>query len=174
MMARAGENAQGKHDRQLAGARAALEMVRDPEIPTLTIGDIGILRDVRRDATGRIEAVITPTYSGCPAMGVIESEIRAALDAAGLEDARISTVYSPAWTTDWITERGRRRLLESGIAPPAQSTGNKRALFGEVAVRCPRCDSGDTERVSEFGATACKALYRCRACAEPFEYFKCI
>jgi ring-1,2-phenylacetyl-CoA epoxidase subunit PaaD len=148
--------------------------VCDPELPALTIADIGILREVRLGGDRRIEVAITPTYSGCPAMGVIEIEIRAALAAAGFPDARIRTVYSPAWTTDWITEEGRRKLLESGIAPPAEASGSKRALFGEASVNCPRCESADTERVSEFGATPCKALYRCRHCAEPFEYFKCI
>ena len=155
-------------------AWAAAAAVPDPEVPVLTVADLGILRDVRLEDDGRAVAVITPTYSGCPAMLLIETEILRALDAAGFPDARVETVLSPAWTTDWLSEAGREKLRAFGIAPPAQASSAKRALFGETRVDCPRCGSGDTERVSEFGSTPCKAQYRCRACAEPFDHFKCI
>lgn len=152
-------------------ALAAAARVPDPEIPVLTIGDLGVLRDVRV-AGDIVEIDITPTYSGCPAMRVIEQDLAAALRAAGIEKFRIATVLSPAWTTDWLSAEGRRKLAEYGIAPPAGSAA-RHALFGSDAVRCPRCGSAQTERLAEFGSTACKALYRCRACAEPFDYFKC-
>ncbi len=152
-------------------ALAALQSVCDPEIPVLTIADLGVLRDVLvRD--GRVEVVITPTYSGCPAMNMIELEIEVALDRAGIPDAEVRTVLSPAWTTDWLSEEGHRKLRESGIAPPVQG-GARRALFGAEVVACPRCGSADTRRISEFGSTSCKALWSCRHCGEPFDYFKC-
>lgn len=152
-------------------AWAAAAQIVDPEIPVLSIADLGVLRDVR--VTGDIvEVVITPTYSGCPAMRMIEVELEAALRAAGIENLRISTVLAPAWTTDWLSDEGRRKLLAYGIAPPA-GKASRRALFGREGVACPRCASVDTERLAEFGSTSCKALYRCRACAEPFDYFKC-
>ncbi|MGO8916598.1 MAG: 1,2-phenylacetyl-CoA epoxidase subunit PaaD [Stellaceae bacterium] len=152
-------------------ALAAASCVVDPEIPVLTIGDLGVLRAVRLDGD-TVEIEITPTYSGCPAMRVIELELETALRDAGIGKFRISTVLSPAWTTDWLSEEGRRKLAEYGIAPPAGNT-SRRALFGADPVACPRCGAADTERISEFGSTACKALYRCRLCAEPFDYFKC-
>ncbi len=157
----------------IADVRSVLEDVRDPEIPILTIADLGILRDVAIE-NGEIVIVITPTYSGCPAMNTIEQDIRAALDAAGMAPARIETRLAPAWTTDWLSAAGRRKLLEVGIAPPAQRSTNKRLLGAAPAIACPQCGSQATERVSEFGSTACKALYRCRECLEPFDYFKCI
>jgi len=153
--------------------RALLDAVRDPEIPILTIADLGILRDVRID-NGNIVIVITPTYSGCPAMRTIEEDIRAALGASGIHGATIETRLAPAWTTDWLTAAGRQKLLEVGIAPPLGASSDKRSLAGAAAIQCPQCESSDTERVSEFGSTACKALYRCRQCLEPFDYFKCI
>lgn len=156
----------------LARAQAALAEVRDPELPFLTLSDMGILRDVR-DADGTIEVDITPTYSGCPATDVIRLDVETALARAGLERVRVRSVLSPAWTTDWLTEEARRKLRENGIAPPVKAAG-KRALFSAQEVTCPACASVDTERVSEFGSTPCKAHYRCRACREPFEYFKCI
>lgn len=152
-------------------ALAAASDVVDPEIPALTIADLGVLRAVRL-AGDTVEIEITPTYSGCPAMRVIETEIEAALRAAGIDKFRIATVLSPAWTTDWLSEEGRRKLAEYGIAPPA-GQASRRALFGAETVSCPRCGSAETERISEFGSTACKALYRCKRCAEPFDYFKC-
>jgi ring-1,2-phenylacetyl-CoA epoxidase subunit PaaD len=135
--------------------------VVDPEIPVLTIADLGVLREVAvRD--GRVEVAITPTYSGCPAMNMITLEIELALEREGFRDSKVRTVLSPAWTTDW----------EYGIAPP-QAASSRRALFGVQQVSCPQCGSGDTEVLSEFGSTSCKALWRCKSCREPFDYFKC-
>ena len=148
----------------------AAEVV-DPEIPVLTIADLGVLRDVAvRD--GRVEVTITPTYSGCPAMNMIALEIELALERAGFRDSKIRTVLSPAWTTDWMSEVGRRKLLEYGIAPPL-ATSFRRALFGVEQIVCPQCGSDNTEMLSEFGSTSCKALWRCKSCREPFDYFKC-
>ena len=154
-----------------ARAWAAASEVTDPEIPVLTIADLGVLRDVAVNGDA-VEVTITPTYSGCPAMNMIALEIELALARAGFGKSKITTVLSPAWTTDWLSAEGRRKLAEIGIAPPAGRT-NRRALFGADAVACPRCGSHETEQISEFGSTACKALYRCRHCAEPFDYFKC-
>lgn len=159
---------------RLARARAAAASVADPEIPVLSIEDLGVLREVRLDGDGRVEAVITPTYSGCPAMSMIAVDVALALEKAGFAEPRVVTVLSPAWTTDWMTERGREALRRYGIAPPVGLAGGRRALFGETEVACPHCRSAETERISEFGSTACKALYRCRSCREPFDYFKCI
>ncbi len=153
----------------------AAASVCDPEIPVLTIADLGVLRDVRDDGD-TIEIVITPTYSGCPAMNMIALEIQTALDAAGLTPHRITTILSPAWTTDWLTDEGRRKLTEYGIAPPAiggAKGAGRRALFAVEEVPCPRCASTHTSRLAEFGSTSCKALWRCNACREPFDYFKC-
>jgi ring-1,2-phenylacetyl-CoA epoxidase subunit PaaD len=153
---------------------ALLATVMDPEIPVVSVVDLGIVRDVRFDDAG-LEVAITPTYSGCPATKAIEQGIAEALADAGYADARVTTVLSPAWTTDWIGEDGRRKLRQYGIAPPEGSSGAKRALFAErPTVPCPRCASKRTEMVSEFGSTACKALYRCTDCREPFDYFKCL
>ncbi|MEH3146745.1 MAG: phenylacetate-CoA oxygenase subunit PaaJ [Methylobacterium frigidaeris] len=153
-------------------ARAAAAEVCDPEIPVLTIADLGVLRDVTvRD--GAVEVTITPTYSGCPAMDVIGVEVQTALAKAGIGPARVRLVLSPAWTTDWMTDEGKAKLRAYGIAPP-QGRASRRALFGEESVACPHCGSASTEKISEFGSTACKALWRCRACREPFDYFKCI
>lgn len=151
-----------------------LETVSDPEIPVLSILDLGIVRDVKQDeASGELEVVITPTYSGCPAMDFIEVNIRAALEEAGIAQAKITTVLSPAWTTDWLTESGKAKLKAYGIAPPVGSA-DKLSLLGEkTEVECPRCGSTDTKLVSQFGSTACKSLYQCRDCLEPFDYFKC-
>jgi ring-1,2-phenylacetyl-CoA epoxidase subunit PaaD len=146
--------------------------VVDPEIPVLSIADLGVLRDVRV-VDGTIEVDITPTYSGCPAMNLIALNVEMALIHAGFPMPRIKTVLSPAWTTDWMTEHGKKTLAAYGIAPP-EGKASRRALFGEEYVTCPRCGSRDTQRISEFGSTACKALWRCRACSEPFDYFKCI
>lgn len=152
-------------------ALRAVETVCDPEIPVLTIADLGVLRDVSvRD--GRVEVAITLTYSGCPAMDMIRLEIEVALEKAGIPDAQVRTILSPAWTTDWMTEDGRRKLLEYGIAPPKRG-GSRRALFGAEDIACPRCGSADTRKLSEFGSTSCKALWCCEACREPFDYFKC-
>ena len=160
-------------DLDVRRALDAASQVVDPEVPVLTIADLGVLRDVRRGEDGAIEAVITPTYSGCPAMSLIALEVEMALVHAGFENPRVITVLSPAWTTDWMSESGREKLREFGIAPPA-GKASRRALFGEETIACPKCGSTDTERISEFGSTACKALYRCLTCQEPFDYFKCI
>lgn len=149
----------------------AAATVVDPEIPVLTIADLGVLREVTVTDTG-VEVAITPTYSGCPAMNMIALEIELALAREGISNARVRTVLSPAWTTDWMSEQGRRKLKDYGIAPPAAASG-RRALFGEQQVACPQCGSTDTEVLSEFGSTSCKALWRCKACREPFDYFKC-
>ena len=149
----------------------AASQVVDPEIPVLTIADLGVLREVDV-ADGRVEVAITPTYSGCPAMNMIALEIELALARAGFADAKIRTVLSPAWTTDWMSEEGRRKLREYGIAPPSPAS-SRRALFGVQQVACPQCGSDNTELLSEFGSTSCKALWRCKSCREPFDYFKC-
>jgi ring-1,2-phenylacetyl-CoA epoxidase subunit PaaD len=151
-------------------ALAVLETVTDPEIPVLTITDLGILRDVVV-LGDMVEVTITPTYSGCPAMNMITLDIETALARAGIKSS-IHTILSPAWTTDWLTDAGRRKLAAYGIAPP-EHTGSRRALFGEEHPACPLCGSKNTELISEFGSTACKALHRCRACREPFDAFKC-
>ena len=150
----------------------AAAAVPDPEVPCVTVADLGILRWVRVE-NGVAVAGVTPTYSGCPDVLAIELAVEAALRDAGFE-ARIERVLSPPWTTDWITEAGREKLRDYGIAPPVKSSGSIRSLFDEVTVACPKCGSTDTEKLSEFGSTACKAHYRCRSCAEPFDYFKCI
>lgn len=170
---------------RLARAWAALEAVPDPEIPVVSIRDLGILRDVRLADDGEtIEAVITPTYSGCPAISQIEEDVGQALDAAGLAPWRVRTVLAPAWTTDWITESGRASLRAYGIAPPGQcvttaaDAGNVRPLRfvprqpPAPGIACPRCGSVHTQELSRFASTACKALYRCLDCREPFDYFK--
>ncbi|MET0279039.1 MAG: 1,2-phenylacetyl-CoA epoxidase subunit PaaD [Pseudorhodoplanes sp.] len=157
---------------QLARAWKAASAVVDPELPVLTIADLGVLRDVQI-VDGFIQATITPTYSGCPAMNLIALNVEAALEEAGFSMPRIKTVLSPAWTTDWMSEEGKQKLKAYGIAPPAGKT-SRRTLFGEDEVACPHCGSANTERISEFGSTSCKALWRCKACAEPFDYFKCI
>lgn len=151
-----------------------LEEVTDPEIPVLTVSDLGIIRDVKVDEEGLVEVIITPTYSGCPAMNMIEVNIRAVLQENGYDPVKVTTVLHPAWTTAWITERGKKRLKEYGIAPPVEGSVDKNALFQESPeVECPQCGSVHTEMVSQFGSTACKALYRCLDCKEPFDYFKC-
>ena len=150
----------------------AAASVVDPEIPVLTIADLGVLREVTLRDDGSVEVAITPTYSGCPAMSTIAFDIAVALERAGFADATVRTVLSPAWTTDWMSEEGRRKLREYGIAPPLPAS-SRRALFGIQQVQCPQCGSGETELLSEFGSTSCKALWRCRSCREPFDYFKC-
>ncbi len=153
---------------------ALLETVCDPEIPALTVTDLGIVRDVQLLPDEVVEVVITPTYSGCPAMGIIEVNIRAVLQEGGFDRVKISTVLSPAWTTDWLSAAGRQKLSAFGIAPPAEASLDKQALLGERrAITCPFCQSTHTEMLSQFGSTACKALFRCLDCWEPFDYFKC-
>lgn len=149
-----------------------LEQVSDPEVPVLSILDLGIVRKVECSEDGWL-IDITPTYSGCPAMQRIESDIHEVLNENGIE-ANVNLVLSPAWTTDWLSEDGRRKLREYGIAPPEDEV-DKSVLFAEpVVVPCPKCDAKNTRMVSQFGSTACKAHYQCNECLEPFDYFKCL
>ncbi|MCG5436131.1 1,2-phenylacetyl-CoA epoxidase subunit PaaD [Micromonospora foliorum] len=157
-----------------ASAREAVAGVVDPEIRVITIDELGILRAVEEDpASGRVTVTITPTYTGCPAMDVIRADIRRALAAAGHPDAEVRTVYSPPWSTDWISEGGRAKLAAAGIAPPAPVPAAG-VVSLTLAVRCPQCGSPETEQVSRFGSTACKALWRCRSCSEPFDHLKAL
>ncbi|KAA5834379.1 phenylacetate-CoA oxygenase subunit PaaJ [Saccharopolyspora hirsuta] len=162
----------------LRRARAVAESVTDPELPVLTLADLGVLRDVEMTDDGTVVVSITPTYSGCPAMREMRSELSDRLHEAGFAEVEVRTVLDPPWTTDWISEAGRRKLADYGIAPPGAAP---RPPAGPVPltltpprpqVRCPQCGSPDTERVSQFSSTACKALRRCRACHEPFEHIK--
>ncbi|MFI5835139.1 1,2-phenylacetyl-CoA epoxidase subunit PaaD [Micromonospora sp. NPDC051300] len=154
--------------------RTAVAAVVDPEIRVITIDELGILRAVEREPdTGRVVVTITPTYTGCPAMDVIRADIRRALAAAGHPDAEVRTVYHPAWSTDWISDTGRAKLAAAGIAPPAPR-GDDTVVPLTLAVRCPRCGSPETTQVSRFGSTACKALWRCRSCSEPFDHLKAL
>ena len=146
--------------------------VPDPELPCVTVAELGILREVVMEGDVAV-ARVSPTYSGCPAVQFIEEAIADALRDAGYK-ARIERVISPPWTTDWISDAGREKLRAFGIAPPQKASNSKRALFGETVVTCPRCGATDTEKLSEFGSTPCKAHYRCKTCLEPFDYFKCI
>lgn len=156
------------------GIWAILNELPDPEIPVISLVDLGIIRYVDAAEDGRVEVGVSPTYTGCPATEVIHSTIAAHLRAAGHEKLTVKQVLSPPWTSDWITARGRDRLREYGIAPPAQSVSNPKHLFKQPVIHCPHCNSAQVERLSEFASTPCKALYRCQACLEPFEYFKCI
>jgi ring-1,2-phenylacetyl-CoA epoxidase subunit PaaD len=164
-------NASSELRQQAAWFAAA--SVLDPEVPAVNVADLGILRSVHFNDAGEAVARITPTYSGCPAVLAIELAVEVALHKAGFSP-RIERVISPAWTTDWITDEGREKLRVYGIAPPVKASNSVRALFGETVVACPRCASETTKRISEFGSTACKALYQCQDCQEPFDYFKCI
>jgi ring-1,2-phenylacetyl-CoA epoxidase subunit PaaD len=157
---------------EVARARAVAAAVVDPEIPVLTLEDLGVVRGIER-REGRIVVKLTPTYTGCPATLAIQLSVQAALAEAGFSDAKVESVLSPPWSTDDITEEGRRKLTEFGIAPPARGA-RARTLFAQDTVACPKCGSTATSRISEFGSTACKALWRCDACAEPFDYFKCL
>jgi ring-1,2-phenylacetyl-CoA epoxidase subunit PaaD len=151
-----------------------LAQVPDPEIPVLSVLDLGVIRHLGLCPDGTIEVGVAPTYSGCPATPVIKADIVRALTGAGFRVAAVD-VLSPPWTSDWISAEGRRRLREFGIAPPAAAVGSTRALLhADPDVACPRCGSRQTARTSEFGSTPCKALYRCESCLEPFDYFKCI
>ena len=152
---------------------ALLEEVKDPEVPAVSVVELGIVRAVRWDGK-ELYIDVTPTYSGCPATELIEELITESMRAAGFRDPKINQVLTPAWSTDWITAEGKEKLRAFGIAPP-EGSSSKMSLLGEPEVIvCPHCGSTDTKRVSEFGSTACKALYRCKECLEPFDYFKCI
>jgi len=150
---------------------SVLESVPDPEIPVISVVDLGIVRDVARN-DDEVTVTVTPTYSGCPATAVIAMEIEEALRRKGVERVKIETQLSPAWTTQWITEEGREKLRAYGIAPPVDANTCAGMLKASLIVACPRCASNNTERVSQFGSTPCKAHYRCTDCLEPFDYFK--
>ena len=152
--------------------RDVVAAVLDPEVPVLTIEDLGILRDVREDPDGHVHVQITPTYSGCPAMDAIRADIEKALGEHGHHDVTVEFVLAPAWTTDWMSDDGRRKLAEFGIAPPGTRSGGPVGLT--LTVRCTQCGSPDTRELSRFGSTACKSLWVCNACKEPFDHFKAI
>ena len=151
--------------------KEVLSVVTDPEIPVLTIEDLGILRSVDEE-DGHVVVTITPTYSGCPAMGLITGDVKRALRDAGYEDAEVRMSLSPAWTTDWMSEEGKRKLEEFGIAPPGKCMPRTGATPLQITVKCPKCNSLNTKEISRFGSTSCKALYECLDCLEPFDYFK--
>jgi ring-1,2-phenylacetyl-CoA epoxidase subunit PaaD len=171
---KAGQRREPARSSREAEVWRVLESVADPEIPVLSVVDLGIVRHVQWRDDRQLHVGITPTYSGCPATEVIRGFVRRALNDAGFDGAIIDDVLSPPWTSDWLTEQGREKLRAFGIAPPAETVNSPRRLFGAPAVACPKCGSGATERISEFGSTPCKAHYRCTACLEPFDYFKCI
>jgi len=150
----------------------SLRKVMDPEIPVLSVVDMGVIRHI--EITDHLVVTITPTYSGCPAMNTIESDIKKCLTDEGYENVEVKTVLQPAWTTDWLTENGRAQLKAYGIAPPQGSTSKRSLFLEDETVPCPQCESKNTVLVSEFGSTACKAQYKCKDCLEPFDYFKCI
>lgn len=155
-----------------AAAWKVLEAVPDPEIPVVSVCDLGIVREVHAD-DGRIVVVVTPTYSGCPATEMIARDIREALEAAGARQVQVHRRLSPPWSSEWISAHGRARLREHGIVPPEPATGETAVIYMvPQALECPRCGSHQTTRLAQFGSTACKALWRCEACGEPFEYFK--
>ena len=152
---------------------AMLEDVTDPEVPVLTVVDLGVVREVNQLGKDHWKIIITPTYTGCPAMQVIEEDIKERLEKENLK-IEVELVLSPAWTTDWLSQAGRKKLEEYGITPP-QAEGDKSVLFGKKPViPCPRCKSTNTRLVSQFGSTPCKAHYQCNDCQEPFDYFKCL
>ena len=151
-----------------------LDTVCDPEIPVLTIRDLGILRGFEWLEDNTLQVIITPTYSGCPAMNAIEVNIKAALQEAGVEKSTVKTTLSPAWTTEWLSDEGRKKLEDFGIAPPTDASLDKKALLGgERVIQCPFCKSTNTEMIAQFGSTSCKSLFKCLDCLEPFDYFKC-
>jgi ring-1,2-phenylacetyl-CoA epoxidase subunit PaaD len=154
-----------------AALLAAARAVPDPEIPVLTLGDLGVVRDLRVAGDGAVEVDLTPTYTGCPATEVIAADVRTALHRAGADRVRVRTVLSPPWTTDWMSESGRSKLREYGIAPPGRAAATSPVRL-TLSARCPRCGSTDTREVSRFGSTPCKSLWTCRSCAEPFDSFK--
>lgn len=151
-----------------------LEQVSDPEIPVLTVLDMGIIRGVNDLGEKGYEIVITPTYSGCPAMDMIAVDIKAVLQENGYDAVEVTTVISPAWTSDWLSEEGKKKMKAYGIAPPQGTVVDKNELFAQAkVVACPQCNSENTKLLSQFGSTACKAMYQCNDCKEPFDYFKC-
>jgi ring-1,2-phenylacetyl-CoA epoxidase subunit PaaD len=162
-------------EERVRSAWEALARVEDPEIPSVSIVDLGLIRFVQVKPDEKLNVGLSPTYVGCPATEVIRRSVIEALEQARLGEFEVNTVLSPAWTSDWISAEGRRKLIAYGIVPPERTVSNMRdVLRADRPVACPRCHSLDTETLSEFGSTPCKALHRCRACLEPFEYFKCI
>ena len=163
-----------EHDISVQPVWLLLETVSDPEVPVLSVIDLGIIRDIKLN-NDEAEVIITPTYSGCPAMDVISMNIKMALLSHGFKNVKITSMLSPAWTTDWMSDEGKRKLKEYGIAPPnpKQQVCDEKLFAAAEAVQCPHCNSYHTHRISEFGSTACKALYQCDDCKEPFDYFKC-
>ena len=166
------------HDLSAGQVRAIVAEVLDPEVPVLTIEDLGILRDVLVDEAGHVSVTITPTYSGCPAMDAITADVRSALATNGFDDVDVRLVLSPAWTTDWMSDTGKQKLLAYGIVPPQprpdrgpRADGNGPVMVA-LSLRCPQCGSGDTRELSRFGSTACKSLWVCSSCKEPFDHFK--
>lgn len=153
-----------------------LDEIPDPEIPVISVVELGVVRKVKIESDSKIEVSITPTYSGCPAMNVFEEDITAKLKEKGFQDVILHTILTPAWTTDWISDEALKKLENYGIAPPVKGTEDKGFLFesGPKSLKCPKCGSSSTSLISQFGSTACKALYTCNSCKEPFEYFKCI
>lgn len=153
--------------------QAQISSIPDPEIPVITIAELGILREIKEEA-GKIIVTITPTYSGCPAMKAIENEIAGILQKNSIENFEVRYTYSPAWTTDWLNDHAKEKLRAYGIAPPEKTSADKSVLSLQQKIKtCPRCHSTNTEMIAAFGSTACKALYRCKDCGEPFDYFKC-
>jgi len=162
-------------EERIASAWDALGAVEDPEIPAVSVVELGLIGFVRLAPNGNLEVGLSPTYVGCPATEVIRRTVQDALQEAGVGGFDVINVLAPAWTSDWISAEGRRKLHAYGIVPPERSVSNMRDMLrADRPIACPRCQSVDTETVSEFGSTPCKALHRCRACLEPFEYFKCI
>lgn len=152
-----------------------LSSIPDPEIPVISIVELGVIRSITIDAENTVTIKITPTYSGCPAMKQMEDDVRTSIEKEGFQNIKIEMIYNPAWTTDWLSAEARIKLQNYGIAPPEESTSDKSFLTGRSrSVTCPRCKSKETIMVSQFGSTACKALYQCKNCLEPFDYFKCI
>lgn len=158
---------------QISNLKSLISNIPDPEVPVITIADLGILREIKEEGN-KITVTITPTYSGCPAMKAIENEIADVLKNNGVADFEIKYTFSPVWTTDWLNDAAREKLRAYGIAPPEKTSPDKSVLFSLQKTKlCPRCGSDKTEMISAFGSTACKALYRCKNCGEPFDYFKC-
>jgi ring-1,2-phenylacetyl-CoA epoxidase subunit PaaD len=163
-----------RQTQRVAQAWKCLAAVLDPEIPVLSIVDLGIVRHVRMDEGGDLRVGLTPTYSGCPATDVIRDDVRRALESAGFAGAIVEEVLAPAWSSDDVTPAGHMKLAAFGIAPPGRAVASPRRLWHSTPVSCPRCASADTEQISAFGSTPCKSHHRCRACAEPFDSFKCL
>ncbi len=175
MIAMANTPQQAEAQDVIARAYQVLEAVTDPEIPVLTLMDLGVIRSIEVFDDGALGIGVSPTYSGCPATRVIHASIVEALEHEGFQHVKVVEVLSPPWTSDWISAAGHDKLREYGIAPPAESVSNVRGLLSrDLAIACPRCSSTSTQKLSEFGSTPCKAHYRCISCLEPFDYFKCL